>query len=74
VKISTEIYEMLKTVYENEALSCMSLNHLKDAEREVSTLKMIHRMGCLNPKTVKKICEIMAQDCRMPLKVMENKL
>lgn len=53
-KISTEIYGMLKTVYENKALSCMSLNRLKDSEREVSTLKTIQRVGSQNPKTMDK--------------------
>jgi len=54
VKISTKIYEMLKTVYENEALSCTSSNRLKDSEMEVSALKMTQKVGCQNPKPVEK--------------------
>ena len=57
------IYKTLKTVYENQALSCMYLNCLKDSQREVRTLDDPRsRKPCItqNPVTVEKVCEIMA--------------
>ena len=36
---------MLKTVYENQAQSCMILNCLKESQREARNLKMIQGVG-----------------------------
>jgi hypothetical protein len=52
----------------------MSSNHLKDSEKEVRTLKMIQKVGSQNPKTVKKVCEMMVRDYWTPLKLMESQL
>jgi len=39
------IFKMLKTVYENQAQSCMILNCLKESQREARNLKMIQGVG-----------------------------
>ena len=58
------IYEMLKTVYENQALSCISFELFKRFTEASEDLKddPRSRKPCItqNPRTVEKVCKIVA--------------